>query len=598
MKSSIKLSWALLFLLTVTLVSSCKKDDPEAAVIASFTFQVDATDFMKVAFTSESQNFQSLSWDFGDNSAASTEANPVHTYAATGQYTVKLTATSPAGVKDVYSETITIADPNEYLTRLVGDVSKTWKLVREGSPTAVYYPFTVGELNPDGTRKGIWWQYGKNAELAERPCTLNDEYTFTRVGLSFNRDMKGDFWAGDGGIYSAPVEFSCQDVGATGTTTNKEGVDISAWRDMTGTFVLTSGTPSTLKIVGNGAYIGLEKVATHEEVKVPQAEVTYEIAKLVDGTIDTLVIVANYDYDDDPEMDAYWEFVLVHYDNPADEPPIPANKPSAGFTMEQNGLTITLTNTTTGGDSYLWEFGDGTTSTEMNPVHTYATEGIYDVVLTATNANGSSSASTGAFITATELTDALLQGGAWKVRPEEKSVFVGPGLGNASWWALPKSNLTTGTGTDDWTCLADDEFTFTAGGVYTYDTKGSARNDGYFGGTNGCIDDATIATSGNGAAFGSATHSYVLTPAGKSMNARAVITLTNGATGAAFVGFYKGYYGGENMDGANAPNGGASTNVYEVMGYANTGFKEYLFISVDISADHSGSAAWSVILER
>jgi hypothetical protein len=34
------------------------------------------------------------------------------------------------------------------------------------------------------------------------------------------------------------------------------------------------------------------------------------------------------------------------------------------------------------------------------------------------------------------------------------------------------------------------------------------------------------------------------------------------------------------------------------MGYANTGTKEYLFVSVDISADHSGSSAWSVILER
>ena len=82
MKRTIKLSWALLFLLTVTLVSSCKKDTSEPAVIASFTFKVDAADFMKVAFTNESKNFKTVAWDFGDASAISAEDSPSHTYAA------------------------------------------------------------------------------------------------------------------------------------------------------------------------------------------------------------------------------------------------------------------------------------------------------------------------------------------------------------------------------------------------------------------------------------------------------------------------------------------------------------------------------------
>ncbi len=605
MKSTLKLSWALIIILLVSFVSSCKEDEQEPDVMSSFTFTVDATDFKKVTFTNESKNFQSVSWDFGDNSALSTENNPVHTYAGEGQYVVKLTAISPSSIKDVYSVTVTIADPNVDLGKLTGETSKTWKLVREGSSTATYYPYTVGELNPDGTRKGIWWQFGKNEALSKRTCSLDDEFTFTRAGLTFARDLKGGFWAGDGGIYSAPVEFSCQEVGAPGTTANKEGVDITPWRNFTGTFVLTPGAPQTLKIVGLGAYMGLEKVSTHEEVKVPQEEVTYEVAKLTDGTIDTLVIVANYDFDDDPEMDAYWEFVFVHYDNPADEPPIPADKPDAKFSFTADGLNVTFTNTSTDATSYLWDFGDSQTSSEMNPVHTYASDGIYTVTLTATNENGSTIATQTAFVSATELTEALLQGGAWRVRAEEKSVFVGPGMGDPSWWALPKDFLVSGAGEDDWTCMPDDEFIFGAAGVYTYDTKGSARNDGYFGGTKGCIDDAGIAASGNGAAFGSGTHSYTFTPAGKAMNVRPMITLTNGATGAAFLGFVKGFNGvasgvkgGENTDNAVAPNFGSATNTYEVIGYANTGFKEYLFVSVDISEAHDGSASWSMILER
>ena len=216
----------------------------------------------------------------------------------------------------------------------------------------------------------------------------------------------------------------------------------------------------------------------------------------------------------------------------------------------------------------------------------------------STNSNGSATATTIAFVTNTVLTDALLQGAAWKVRVEDYSIFVGPALGSSAWWSLPKALMTGGTGTDDWTCITDDEFKFGAGGTYSYDTKGSARNDGFFGAPNGCWSDADLAASANGAYFTScATHTYTFTPAGKGTKSRPIITLTNGANHVAFIGFYKGYYGGEN-NGTNPPNNGFATNTYEVMGYANTGTKEYLFVSVDLTADHSGGSAWSAILER
>ncbi len=56
--------------------------------------------------------------------------------------------------------------------------------------------------------------------------------------------------------------------------------------------------------------------------------------------------------------------------------------PTASFTYISNQLDFTFTNTSTGANSYLWDFGDGTTSTLQNPTHTYINPGIYTIILT------------------------------------------------------------------------------------------------------------------------------------------------------------------------------------------------------------------------
>ena len=44
--------------------------------------------------------------------------------------------------------------------------------------------------------------------------------------------------------------------------------------------------------------------------------------------------------------------------------------------------------------SWDWNFGDGTVSTEQNPVHTFAATGNYDVTLTVTDSEGLNSSET------------------------------------------------------------------------------------------------------------------------------------------------------------------------------------------------------------
>ncbi len=54
-------------------------------------------------------------------------------------------------------------------------------------------------------------------------------------------------------------------------------------------------------------------------------------------------------------------------------------QPTANFNFEIEDLTVTFTSTTTGATTFAWDFGDGATSTEKNPVHSYADYGDYTV---------------------------------------------------------------------------------------------------------------------------------------------------------------------------------------------------------------------------
>ncbi|WP_276479871.1 PKD domain-containing protein [Paraflavitalea pollutisoli] len=67
-------------------------------------------------------------------------------------------------------------------------------------------------------------------------------------------------------------------------------------------------------------------------------------------------------------------------------------KVAASFNIPNNSscetpFTTSFVNTSTGGGNitYQWDFGDGQTSTDPNPTHTYTTTGAYNVTLTARN---------------------------------------------------------------------------------------------------------------------------------------------------------------------------------------------------------------------
>ena len=79
---------------------------------------------------------------------------------------------------------------------------------------------------------------------------------------------------------------------------------------------------------------------------------------------------------------------------------------SADVTSGDAPLVVRFTDASTGNaTAWAWDFGDGGTSPDQNPVHAYLTAGTYTVTQTVTNADGSNSTAKTDYITVT-----LLQG--------------------------------------------------------------------------------------------------------------------------------------------------------------------------------------------
>lgn len=102
----------LSFWVAITIFAISCTDDAVSPT-AGFTYD---SDELTVTFTNTSKNATSYTWDFGDDET-STETSPEHTYAASGTYTVTLTAASGSET-NVYTEEISVSKP---LIKVDGD---------------------------------------------------------------------------------------------------------------------------------------------------------------------------------------------------------------------------------------------------------------------------------------------------------------------------------------------------------------------------------------------------------------------------------------------------------------------------------------------
>jgi len=177
----------------------------------------------------------------------------------------------------------------------------------------------------------------------------------------------------------------------------------------------------------------------------------------------------------------FWLVALLFVWSCTEDEERPVFPLSAEIFHSVDGKQVAFTALTHSATSWLWDFGDGNTSTEKNPVYVYEEGGYYIATLTATDNTGTTE--TAEVKLAIELTPyALLtgdrtaegyQGKTWKLTanhpPEDK-------LANADInfsYATDVEELPTGAfdlylGIGE---IYDDEFTFHYDGSYSHDVK-------------------------------------------------------------------------------------------------------------------------------
>jgi PKD repeat protein len=127
------------------------------------------------------------------------------------------------------------------------------------------------------------------------------------------------------------------------------------------------------------------------------------------------------------------------------------NKPAVDFAVNK---TVTCSPTVqftaqvqNGATSYLWSFGDGTTSTLQNPAHTYGAIGSYHVKLKACNANGCDSLTKNNFV----IYHNYVPGPA-SCTPATTSYCCGYGITKVTLQAMVNSSQNGSVGYEDFTC--------------------------------------------------------------------------------------------------------------------------------------------------
>jgi len=292
------------------------------------------------------------SWDFGDGTAASTQNNPTHIYAAGGTYTATVTVTDSLGRSASANTTVTIAPG---IT-----VNITAQPLSGPFPLSVTFNSTV--TNAAAGDLTYAWTFGDGGTSTEGTPT----HTYAKAG-NYSATLKVTDSRGRNGTSNALTVR----VTASVNPIARISASVESGRgplNVEFTSIMEGGTPpyEYLWNFGDGS-TSTEANPSHTYADpgmyVVWLEVTDSASKTNRSTELTITV----------ESDTTMEVVIAASNVTGTVP-----------------MTVSFNSTILNGTApffYRWSFGDGVNSTQANPTHTYEKAGTYKVTLTVTDSN-------------------------------------------------------------------------------------------------------------------------------------------------------------------------------------------------------------------
>jgi len=393
---------------------------------ANFTYQHSGNVF---SFNSSSSTIPSgtiiYSWNFGDSTATSSVANPTHTYANYGTYNVCLTITNNNGCSDTYCHTVTVSQNScglsfsytqnsngsySFLPTMSGTISNPTYLWNfgDGTTSTNHDPShlfaTAGLYNVCLTVSGggISCTYCDSAyfNTTTNTCDANFTYQINGLAVSFTSTSTNTanqyYWSFGNGttssVYNPTVTFT-----AAGTYT--------VCHYVYNTSTNCADTACLTITVGNTSNCMVSYSYNTQNLLPNQVQFTGQLTSgtgpflwywnFGDGTTGT----GDYPLHQYAQPGYYSVCVFLHQNSGTilcqycDSIYVSGSSTScqANFTYTQSGTAVSFNSSNSIYSSspvlYTWNFGDGTTSTLANPVHTFTNYGTYNVCLTISSNN-------------------------------------------------------------------------------------------------------------------------------------------------------------------------------------------------------------------
>lgn len=301
-------------------------------------------------------------WNFADGNTNTTGSTASHTYASAGNYTVRYAFISDVGcMSDTVSKQVNLIDPPVAAFTTAGPFC-AGKTIR----------FTDASTIAAGNTINRWvWNFGDGSSPVVATSNAAQAHTYTGAG-SYTVTLQVESSTGCvSTVFSSTVQIYPDPVASfnlPGTVCLPAGT-----AQFSSTSTIADGTEAQFTYAwnfGDGSAIGAGATPTHQYTGTGpyQVQLTVTSARGCEGSAtQTLSTVFS-----EPEA-AFTVAAEVCLGN------------NLTFTDQSTAASATVT-------QWQWDFGDGTTSAEKNPVKVYSTAGTYTVTLRVTTDKGCATA--------------------------------------------------------------------------------------------------------------------------------------------------------------------------------------------------------------